>query len=905
MAVGDVLARWDTRRDWSGEHPASGAYALARFQAFNETSGLTRTFPDAADPARTWTVRNVQNTAGLSAGRWGNNLSLNRSAPSTEQTSVVLPNRAGMWPASGTLLFRAWAALTFSMQFTPIISTRGNAGVAPLVYLSTLSDGRPRAMIYNAAGTAILDQSESGYPWTQAPNAWVEYLWAVNLDAKTSQLAMVNRNTGQTWVGPVRTFTGTPNAACTADMVVGALTPAASYWAGGYIDEVGYWQHTGSSVDLAALVSESARSLSARGSDVAASGGLVVTDGGVSAPNGGTLMTGARPAAWTTAPALSVLPATASTPSASLSTDGGATWDAPATLPEAFTGLVRWSLPLASGDTVQAIELTERPAPPKIGPGGVLPVVQGGTVKATVSGTWDPGSTFTVAAATGLSVVFDADYLELSVSAGWVLGALPVTVTVDDPYGGTASATWMVEVSEAPDVGQRQMPIYAAAPLILYSALDDRADVVADPVAATITTEVNGEQTLVFALPERHRSRPLIRAERLVEVADELYRIRRVTSYREGGVPMVEVYCEAGFYDLGTAGQVDAREFSGVQPGTVMAYALAGTGWTIGRVNVTTSRTWQVEEGSPLAALRQVAKVHGGDLVFDNKRRTVSLLTFAGQRNGLSFLYGQGLTGGKRVEDTTALVTRIYARNADGLTIADVNGGVPYLEDTSWTSEIRSAVYDFAAGTNPYTMLAMTRATLARRARPDVSYELSVVDLSAWSGQALDRFGVGDEVLVVDDELGIRTTDRIVRLEYDLLRPWASKVTLAAKLRQLGDDTTTDGGTLTTGTDIDTRDMVPFNLLQNARFDNGLAHWAASGAVVVPEGETGPNAVQLAGGGTRWIEQTVAPDTRDVYTLSFVMGSTGWPEGLTPELVVVAEVIYDDGTTETIEQKVS
>ena len=102
-----------------------------------------------------------------------------------------------------------------------------------------------------------------------------------------------------------------------------------------------------------------------------------------------------------------------------------------------------------------------------------LPVVQGGTVKATVSGTWDPGSTFTVAAATGLSVVFDADSLELSVSAGWVLGALPVTVTVEDPYGGTASATWMVEVSEAPDVGQR--PIYAAAPLILYSALDDRA----------------------------------------------------------------------------------------------------------------------------------------------------------------------------------------------------------------------------------------------------------------------------------------------------------------------------------------------------------------------------------------------------------------------------------------------
>ena len=98
---------------------------------------------------------------------------------------------------------------------------------------------------------------------------------------------------------------------------------------------------------------------------------------------------------------------------------------------------------------------------------------------------------------------------------------------------------------------------------------------------------------------------------------------------------------------------------------------------------------------------------------------------------------------------------------------------------------------------------------------------------------------------------------------------------------------------------------MPFNLLQNARFDNGLAHWAASGASIVPEGVTGPNAVELGGGGTRWIEQTVAPDTRDVYTLSFQLDALGWPQGITPELVVVAEVTYDDGTTETIEQKVS
>ena len=169
-------------------------------------------------------------------------------------------------------------------------------------------------------------------------------------------------------------------------------------------------------------------------------------------------------------------------------------------------------------------------------------------------------------------------------------------------------------------------------------------------------------------------ARGLVQVERIVEVAGELYRVRGITSSRNRQVPVIEVYCEARFYDLGTAGQVDAVELSGVQPGTAIAIALQSTGWTIGRVNVTTTRTYSIEEGSPLAVLRQIAKVHGGDLVFDNTARTVSLLTFAGRRDGRTFIYGHDATDAKRVEDTTTLVTRIYARNADGMTIADVNG---------------------------------------------------------------------------------------------------------------------------------------------------------------------------------------------------------------------------------------
>jgi hypothetical protein len=331
-----------------------------------------------------------------------------------------------------------------------------------------------------------------------------------------------------------------------------------------------------------------------------------------------------------------------------------------------------------------------------------------------------------------------------------------------------------------------------------------------------------------------------------------------------------------------------------------MVEALAGTGWTVGAAEVTTLRTYTTNAMNPLALLREVASQHGGDLVFDNHAKTVSLLIQSGNDNGVAFFYGRGLASAKRIVDTTSLVTRIYARNADGVTIASVNDGLDYLEDFSYTTEVRTAVYDFAAGTSPFTMLSMTQATLARRAKPEYSYEVTVADLSVTSGQPIDRFGPGDLVTVADAEIGMLATQRIVRLEYDIVRPWRTKLTLSARLREAGRSDAVDAGVLTTGSTIDTFDLVPFNLLLNARFDNGLQHWAYSGVTVVDAAQgTGDYAALFTGTGARWIEQTVQPDVRDAYALSLDIESDG-PTGWVPNLVVEATVVYEDGTSETI-----
>ena len=76
----------------------------------------------------------------------------------------------------------------------------------------------------------------------------------------------------------------------------------------------------------------------------------------------------------------------------------------------------------------------------------------------------------------------------------------------------------------------------------------------------------------------------------------------------------------------------------------------------------------------------------------------------------------------QRVVDTRSLVTRLYAVGADGLTFSDINGGKPYVEDFSYTNEIRISTLDCSSFTNPYQMKEYAEMRLAQYAKPTISY---------------------------------------------------------------------------------------------------------------------------------------------------------------------------------------
>lgn len=425
-----------------------------------------------------------------------------------------------------------------------------------------------------------------------------------------------------------------------------------------------------------------------------------------------------------------------------------------------------------------------------------------------------------------------------------------------------------------------------------------------------VTSEINGEDCLNFSLPFTDEKRKYLDNEKSVQIVEDVYRIRTITDTRDtSGKIVTQVYAEAEFYDLAYSVRKAEKEFDAATAAEEMAYALADTEWSVGTVEPTTKRTWTCSETNALAILRRTADLHGGDLIFDCVNHLVHLYTVYGSDNGALFAYKKNMKSIERVVDTTSLVTRLYAVGADGMTFADINGGKPYVEDFTYSKEVRISSLDCSSFTNPYQMLEYTKMRLADYSRPTVSYVLNAMDLSVLTAYEHETWALGDYIHVEDEDLGLSITTRLVRREYNLQEPWNTVLELSTVLKNLSSSAsqwdnaadTLEGTSVISATDL--KEMVPFNLLRNSRADDGLAYWVSSGFEADGEnGASGTASFKAEGvaGMALSLSQTVYPANRSCYTISAQIASEDLKK-LSDNSQVGIEVVieYEDGTTET------
>lgn len=475
--------------------------------------------------------------------------------------------------------------------------------------------------------------------------------------------------------------------------------------------------------------------------------------------------------------------------------------------------------------------------------------------------------------------------------------------TTDTSMTPELSAIQIYETPKAPysKLGYAR-PVVLSDSGIREAVLENAYDII-------VTSELNGSDYLEFSIPFKDGKRSYLDNEKKLQITKDIYRIRTVTDDKgEDGKTVTSIYAEAAFYDLAYSEKKSEQIYEAETAEKPMAYALQGTGWSVGKITVSTKRSWQSTDKNALSMLRTIQSIYGGDLEFDNVNKQVSLLTQSGSNSGAVFAYRKNMKSIQRVVDTRSLVTRLYAYGADGMTFASINNGKEYVENTEYSSEIRVSTLDCSSFTNPYQMLEYTEMRLADYSKPSISYVIQVMDLSVLTGWEHESFGIGDVVTVDDKDLGIRISTRIIRMDYNVQEPWKTVIELSTKLKELGDSSASwekAADTLSSSDLLDRqemKDLVVNNHLLNSRADDGFSYWQNSGFDVDGENGASGNASFKCVGAlntTKTLSQEVYPATRSSYTVSASIATENLKKGANGRVGIELIIEYEDGSEET------
>lgn len=128
--------------------------------------------------------------------------------------------------------------------------------------------------------------------------------------------------------------------------------------------------------------------------------------------------------------------------------------------------------------------------------------------------------------------------------------------------------------------------------------------------------------------------------------------------------------------------------------------------------------------------------------------------------------YGRNMRGIRREEDPSNLVNRIYAlgygEGVNQLTFAEINGGVPYVEDQESIAKygLKATVWVDRRFEHPETLKARAEALLKELKDPRISYTVQASELYALTRDPIDKFRTGSLIRVQDPDFG----DLLVRV---------------------------------------------------------------------------------------------------------------------------------------------
>lgn len=254
-----------------------------------------------------------------------------------------------------------------------------------------------------------------------------------------------------------------------------------------------------------------------------------------------------------------------------------------------------------------------------------------------------------------------------------------------------------------------------------------------------ITQKANGADTLTFSISIYDPIYPVI--EELNQVRDSdgtQYLVQKV----DAGNSTAKVVCALDLDDW------KADFYPSYNSGSNTAYtiinAIKPSGWSVlDRSGISVRRTLEGDY-TPYDIVQECLSTFHAYVRFDNVAKTVTIYNteapqpigaFASRQLNLQELNYKG--------DAQKVITRLYPYGADGMSIASVNGGIPYVENNSYYGKTISAVWRDDRYTDPQSLMDDAVSNLKRwrfRNGPTSAKSLTLRELTTCTAIKTFRF---------------------------------------------------------------------------------------------------------------------------------------------------------------------
>lgn len=199
-------------------------------------------------------------------------------------------------------------------------------------------------------------------------------------------------------------------------------------------------------------------------------------------------------------------------------------------------------------------------------------------------------------------------------------------------------------------------------------------------------------------------------------------------------------------------------------------------------------RTFEVKRVNPFNVLLQLQRVYSCHFVYDNVKKTVTVIYpdeieykgdyLSNQLNTITSQY---------TSDSYSLANRIYAYGKDGLTMADANNGSEYVENLTFQSiPISECVVDEKL-TKPEEILELARYTLNQRCKSKESYKFKIINLSKLDKNdfSLKNLAVHTLVKYLDKERKKEVFHIVTKYREYPLHPEKDEITLSSEVTNI------------------------------------------------------------------------------------------------------------------------